>query len=136
LLPAIVITVSLVLGLGLAYFVFIGVRAIYRGATQTAREAGHPLAAARARAILRMAIWSVFFGLLYGFLYFMGRKIGWWALIPGVLALAMVIASLLQTDRLLTTRREEVQSNVSIALTILSVMALLASVTWYAAASR
>jgi len=136
LLPAIVIIVSLVLGLGLAYFVFIGVRAIYRGAAQTAQDAGHPPAGARTRALLRMTIWALFFGLFYAFLYFVGRMIGWWALIPGALVAALVIASLLQTDRLLTTRPGAVQSYLYIVLTIVTVMALLASVTWYAAAGH
>jgi hypothetical protein len=133
LLPAVAILVAIVLAAGLTYFVGVGVRAIYREAARTSRESGHTRVSAAVRASLRMLVWAIFFGLLYAFLYSLGRRIGWWAVIPGTLGGAVVIAALLQADRLLTIRRREIKAHVTIVLTIVGVMAALASIAWYAA---
>ena len=68
-LPILFSGFGLLLGVGLGYFIFIGVRAIYRGASATAQQAGHSPASAGRRAILRMLVWALSFGLLYFFLY-------------------------------------------------------------------
>ena len=134
-LPILLIGALLVFGAGLAYFIFIGVRAIYRDASQTARDAGHAKGGAAQRAILRMVVWAAFFGIFYGFLYFLGRRMGWWAVLPGVAGGVAVILSLLQADRLLTIRRGAAWQQVGIALTIVVVLAAMVSVTWFAAVS-
>ena len=133
--PVVFAAGALLLGAGLGYFIFIGVRAIYRSTSQIARDAGYPHASAGRRAALRMAVWAAFFGLFYAFLYFVGRRIGWWALVPGMLGAAAVIFSLLQADRLLTIRRGAVREQLSIVLTIVAVIAGLASITWFAASA-
>jgi hypothetical protein len=135
LLPVLLVGVLVLLGAGLAYFIFIGVRAIYRGASKTARGAGHTDAAAGLRAILRMTVWSAFFGLLYAFLYFLGRSIGWWAAIPGILGGIAIIFCLLQADRLLTIPRGAAGQQLTIGVTIVAVFAVLVSITWFAASN-
>jgi hypothetical protein len=135
LLPILLIGALLLLGAGLAYFIFIGVRAIYRGASRTARDAGHAASGAGQRAILRMAVWAAFFGIFYGFLYFLGRWLGWWAVLPGLAGGVAMIVSLLQADRLLTVQRGAAWQQVGIALTIVVVLAAMVSVTWFAAVS-
>ncbi len=105
LLQVLLIGVSGLFGAGLMYFVFIGVRAIFRQSQRIASSAGHLRGAAVWRAVLRMAVWAAFFGVFYLFLYFLGLRIGWWALIPAAIGLAGIIWGLLQADRLLTVRR-------------------------------
>jgi hypothetical protein len=134
-LPILLIGALLLLGGGLGYFIFLGVRAIYRGASHTARDAGHAHRSAGRRAALRMTVWAAFFGIFYSFLYFLGRRMGWWALVPGLLGGIAMIFSLLQADRLLTIHRGEAWQQFSIGLTIVVVLATMASVTWFAAAT-
>jgi membrane associated rhomboid family serine protease len=82
-----------------------------------------------------MAVWAAFFGIFYGFLYFLGRRMGWWAVLPGLAGGVAMILALLQADRLLTIRREAAWQQVGIALTIVVVLAAMVSVTWFAAVS-
>jgi len=124
----------LLFGAGLAYFVFIGARAIYRSASGTARAAGHDAGSAGQRAILRMVIWAAFFGIFYGFLYFLGRRMGWWAVLPGAAGGVAMVFSLLQADRLLSIPRGGRQQ-LAIGLTIVLVLVAMISITWLAAVS-
>jgi len=124
----------LLFGAGLAYFVFLGARAIYRSASGTARAAGHDPGSAGQRAILRMVIWAAFFGIFYGFLYFLGRRMGWWAVLPGAAGGVAMVFSLLQADRLLSIPRGGRQQ-LAIGLTIVLVLVAMISITWLAAVS-
>jgi hypothetical protein len=133
LLQAILIGVMGLFGVGLVYFVFIGVRAIFRQARRIASGAGHLQRAATLRAVLRMAVWAVFFGAYYLFLYFLGLRLGWWAAIPAAIGLAGVIWGLLQADRLLTVDRDDVRQQVGIAATLTGLIAGYVSVIWFAA---
>ena len=121
------------LGIGLIYFVYIGVRAIYREAWRTAREAGHRETSASVRAILRMGVWSLYFGAFYFLIYFLGRRIGWWAIIPVAAGLAAVVWALLQADRLLTIRSGDVRQQLGIGASLTGLIALFGSIIWFAA---
>src|SRR5215510_4769587 len=134
-LAALLTGIALLFGVGLLYFVFIGVRAIYRSTYKVAREVGHASLAASMRAVVRMAVWAAFFGVFYTFLYVLGRSVGWWALIPGVVGCVAMIHGMLQADRLLTLPRGAMRPLMRVALTIAALLATLASVTWFAAAS-
>jgi len=68
-LAALLTGIALLFAMGLLYFVFIGVRAIYRSTYKVAREVGHASVAASMRAVVRMAVWAAFFGVFYAFLY-------------------------------------------------------------------
>lgn len=120
-------------GIGLAYFVFLGVRAIYRDARRTAAEAGHRRAAASVRALVRMAVWALFFGAYYLFVYVLGRRLGWQAAVPSAVALVAMIWALLQADRLLTVRPDAVRQQLGIGAAIALLLAVFASVIWLAA---
>jgi hypothetical protein len=133
LLQVILIGVSGLFGVGLVYFVFIGVRAIFRQSRRIASGAGHLRGAAVWRAVLRMAVWALFFGVFYLFLYFLGLRIGWWALMPAAIGLAGMIWGLLQADRLLTVDAEDVRQQVGIAATLTGLMAGFISIIWFAA---
>ena len=133
-LPIVLSGALLLFGAGLAYFVFIGARAIYRSASGTARAAGHDAGSAGQRAILRMVIWAAFFGIFYGFLYFLGRRMGWWAVLPGAAGGVAMVFSLLQADRLLSIPRGGRQQ-LAIGLTIVLVLVAMISITWLAAVS-
>lgn len=133
LLQVLLIGVSGLFGAGLMYFVFIGVRAIFRQSQRIASSAGHLRGAAVWRAVLRMAVWAAFFGVFYLFLYFLGLRIGWWALIPAAIGLAGIIWGLLQADRLLTVDAEDVRQQVGIAATLTGLMAGFVSIIWFAA---
>lgn len=98
------LAVSVLFLAGLLYFVYVGVRALFRQARAIAREAGHREGSATARAILRMALWALFFLLFYLFAFFVGRRLGWWSLPPLVAGLVLMIAGLLLSDKLLTVR--------------------------------
>jgi hypothetical protein len=120
-------------GIGLAYFVFIGVRAIYREARRTAREAGHRRAAAAVRALVRMAVWALFFGAYYLFVYVLGRRLGWQAAVPSAAGLVAMVWALLQADRLLTVRPDAVRQQLGIGVAIAVVLAVFVSIIWLAA---
>jgi xanthine/uracil permease len=109
---------------GLLYFVYVGVRALFRQARQIAREAGHREASAAARAALRMALWALFFGLFYLFAFFTGRRLGWWSLPPVVVGLVLMIAGLLLSDKLLTVRPGNTRTQSLVGGTLVSLLAL------------
>jgi hypothetical protein len=120
-------------GIGLTYFVVIGVRAIYRAAAQTATEAGHRRGSAAVRAVIRMTVWALFFGAYYLFVYVLGRRLGWQAAIPSAVGLAAMVWTLLQADRLLTISPDAVRQQLGIGVTIAVVLAVFVSVIWLAA---
>lgn len=120
-------------GIGLIYFVGIGARAIFRKASAAAREAGHPASSANLRASLRMAIWALYFGEFYLFLYFVGRWLAWWALAPAALGLVIFVWSLLQADRLLTMSTRGVRQQVGVGLKLTAVFAGFGAAIWLAA---
>lgn len=120
-------------GIGLVYFVVLGVRAIYRDARRTATEAGHRRGAAGVRAAVRMMVWALFFGAYYLLVYVLGRRLGWQAAVPAAVGLVAMVLALLQADRLLTVRREAVLQQVGIGAVIVVVLAVFVSVIWLAA---
>jgi hypothetical protein len=120
-------------GIGLVYFIFIGVRALYREARQTAREAGHRRTAAAWRAVLRMIVWALYYGAFYLFVYFLGRRLGWWAVAPAAVGLAAMIWALLQADRLLTVRPNDLRQQLAIGATLSVLFAGFVSIIWLAA---
>ncbi len=133
LFPFILFGVLGLFGIGLAYFVFIGARAIFRETRRTANEAGHPRVAAAARALVRMTVWALFFGAYYLFVYMLGRRLGWWAAVPSAAGLVAMVWALLQTDRLLTVRADAVRVQLRIGAAIALVLGLFVSVIWIAA---
>ena len=132
LFQSLVLGVLALFGVGLVYFLFLGVRAVYRDSQRTAIEAGHPRAAAL-RAVLRMTTWALFFGAYYLFVYFLGRRLGWWALAPSLAGLAAMIWALLQADRLLTVRPGDVREQLGIGATLAALLGVFAVVIWFAA---
>ena len=120
-------------GIGLAYFVSIGARAIFREARRTASEAGHRPTAAAVRALVRMAVWALFFGAYYLLVYVLGRHLGWKAVVPSAVGLVAMIWALLQADRVLTVRPDAVRQQVGIGAAIAVVLAVFVSVIWLAA---
>ncbi len=120
-------------GIGLAYFIMIGARAIYRDAAQTASKAGYRRGSAAARAVIRMTVWALFFGAYYLFVYVLGRRLGWQAAIPSAVGLMAMVWALLQTDRLLTIGPDAVRAQLGIGVTIAVVLAVFVSVIWLAA---
>ena len=117
-------------GIGLAYFVAIGTRAIYRDARRTAAEAGHRRGPAAVRALIRMTVWALFFGAYYLFVYVLGRRLGWQAAVPSAVGLMAMVWALLQADRLLTISPHAVRQQLGIGVTIAVVLAVLVSVIW------
>jgi len=132
-LTFILIGVGALAGAGLGYLAFIGARAIFRESRQTAREAGCREGTARVRAVLRMIVWALFFGIYYFFLFFLGRSIGWWAALPALVGLAGMIWGVLEADRLLTVRPEAVRQQLGIAATLTLLITGFISVIWWAA---
>jgi uncharacterized membrane protein len=109
---------------GLLYFIFVGARALFRQARQIAREAGYREGSAAARAILRMAIWGLFFLLFYVFAFFTGKRLGWWALPPAVAGVVLMIAGLLLADKLLTVRPGDTRTQSVVGGTLVSLLAV------------
>lgn len=128
-----VVAVLCVFGIGLAYFVAIGVRAIYRDARQRAREAGHRGGSAAARAMIRMTVWAAFFAAYYLLVYMLGRRLGWQAALPAAVALAAMVWSLLQADRLLTIGSTAFLQHIGIGVTVVFVLAVFICAIWLAA---
>jgi hypothetical protein len=118
------LAVSALLLAGLLYFIYVGVRALFRQARRIAREAGHREASAAARAIVRMTLWALFFGLFYLFAFFTGRRLGWWSLPPVVAGLVLMIAGLLLSDKLLTVRPGNTRTQSLVGGTVVSLLAL------------
>jgi Ca2+/Na+ antiporter len=118
------LAVAALLLAGLLYFIYVGVRALFRQARQIAREAGHREAGATARAILRMTLWALFFGLFYLFAFFTGRRLGWWSLPLVVAGLVLMIAGLLLSDKLLTLRPDNGRAQSVVGGTLVTLLAL------------
>lgn len=116
------IAVSVLFGAALLYFVFIGVRALFREARSIAAQAGHGQRSATFRAVVRMTVWAVFFGLFYLLAFTLGKRLGWWAVPLVLAALAAMIWSLLLADRLLTV--VPVRQQAGIAVTLLGMLGL------------
>ena len=119
-------------GVGLVYFLFLGAR-VTRFDRRPPRVAVNGPRAAALRAVLRMTTWGLFFGAYYLFVYFLGRRLGWWALAPSMAGLAAMIWALLQADRLLTVRAEDVREQLGIGATLAALLAVFAAVIWFAA---
>ena len=132
-LPVILISVGGLVAAGVAYLAFVGGRAIFRESRRAARDAGCRESTARLRAVLRMFIWALFFGVFYFFLFFLGRRLGWWAVLPVLLGLAGMIWGVLQADRMLTLRPGAVRQQFGIAATLTVLIGAFASVIWLAA---
>ena len=120
-------------GIGLVYFVVLGVRAIYRDARRTASEAGHRRGAAACARSMRMTVWALFFGAYYLLVYVLGRRLGWQAAVPAAVGLVAMVWALLQADRLLTVRPDAVLQQLGIGAVIVVVLAVFVSVIWLAA---
>ena len=117
----------------LLYLVALAARALFRQARALASEAGHRPAGAAIRALLRMAAWSSFFGLFYLAAVMLGRRLGWLALPAVAVGLAGVIAGALTADRILTMAPEDRRGNLVVGATVLGLLAIFASVAWWAA---
>jgi hypothetical protein len=119
--------------LALLYFIYAGVRALYREARQIARQAGHREGAAAVRAAVRMAVWSLFFLAFYFAAFLLGRRLGWWGVPAGAAALVVMIGGLLVTEKLLTVKPGDVRGDVVVGATLTGILALFAVVIWVAA---
>ena len=108
----------------LLYLVFLAVRALFRQARGIAREAGHPQGSATLRAVLRMSVWAAFFGLFYLLAFYLGKRLGWWAVPLVLAALAAMIWCLLLADRLLTVAPGDVRQQAGIAVTLVGMLGL------------
>jgi hypothetical protein len=119
--------------LALLYFIYAGVRALYREARQIALQAGHPEGGATVRAAVRMAVWSLFFLAFYFAAFLLGRRLGWWGVPAGGAALVVMIGGLLVTEKLLTVKPGDVRGDVVVGTTLTGILALFAVVIWVAA---
>ena len=126
------IAVAALFLLALLYFIYAGVRALFRDARQTAREAGYRDRSAMVRAALRMTIWALFFGTFYLLLFFVGKRLGWWAAPVAGLALVAMIWGLLLADKLLTVPPTERRKQAGIGATVAVLLVLFACVIWLA----
>jgi hypothetical protein len=117
----------------LLYFIYVGVRALFREARNIARAAGHGEDSAAVRAILRMAIWSLFFLGFYLAAFFMGRRMGWWGVPAGAVALVVMVGGLLATEKLLTVKPGDARGDLAIGVTVAGILALFGVVIWAAA---
>ncbi len=127
------LAVATALAAGLAYFVFLGVRALFREARGIAREAGHREIAASARAVFRMAAWAALFGVFYLAAFLLGRWLGWWAVPLITAGLVIMIGGLLVADRALTARPGDVAALGRITLVLAGIIVLFGAVIWTAA---
>ena len=109
------------------FFAFLGARALFREARQTAREAGHRSVSATLRALLRMSVWAAFFGLFYLLAFYLGKRLGWWAVPLVLAALAAMIWCLLLADRLLTVPPGDLRQQAGIAAALVGVLGLFAA---------
>ncbi len=117
----------------LLYFIFVGVRALFRDARRIARQAGHRERSATVRAILRMTIWAAYFGVFYLLAFLVGKRLGWWAVAPVVVALAAMIWSLLLADRLLTVAPGDVRQQTGIAIAVVAIFGIFVAIIVMAA---
>jgi hypothetical protein len=126
------IAVSAVFLLALLYFIYIGVRALFREARRTAREAGYRETSAALRAILRMLIWAAFFGTFYLVIFFVGKRLGWWALPLGAIGLVAMIWGLLQADKLLSIPPDDLRQQVVVIGTVTILLLVFVGTIWLA----
>jgi hypothetical protein len=124
--------VSALFLLALLYFIYVGVRALFREARRTAREAGYREGSAALRAILRMTIWAAFYGTFYLLVFFVGKRLGWWTLPVAGTALVAMIWGLLLADKLLTVPPGDLRRQAVIGGTVMILLALFAGVIWIA----
>jgi hypothetical protein len=117
----------------LLYFIFVGVRALFRDARRIARQAGHRERSATVRAILRMTIWATYFGVFYLLAFLVGKRLGWWAVAPVAVALAAMIWSLLAADRLLTVAPGDVRQQTGIAIAVVVILGIFVAIIVMAA---
>lgn len=116
--------------LALLYFIYVGVRALFREARQIARQAGHSEGAATVRAAVRMAVWSLFFLAFYFAAFLLGRRLGWWGVPAGAVALVVMVGGLLVTEKLLTVKPGDTRGDVVVGATVAGILALFAVVIW------
>ena len=126
------IAVSALFLLALLYFIYIGVRALFREARRVAREAGCREGSASARAIVRMAIWAAFFGTFYLLIFFVGKRLGWWALPLGAVGLVGMIWGLLSADKLLTIPPGDLRQQMIIGGTVTILLLVFVGTIWLA----
>ncbi len=111
----------------LGYLIFLAVRALFREARGIAREAGHRQSGATLRAIVRMTVWAAFFGLFYLLAFYVGKRLGWWAVPLVLAALAGMIWCLLLADRLLTVPPGDMRQQAGIVATLVGMLGLFAA---------
>jgi hypothetical protein len=121
------IGVSALLLAALLYLIFLAVRALFREARAIARTAGYTQRSAALRAALRMTVWAAFFGLFYLLAFYVGKRLGWWAMPLVLAALAAMLWSLLLADRLLTVPPGDVRQQAGIAVTLVGMLGLFAA---------
>jgi hypothetical protein len=126
------IAVSAVFLLALLYFIYIGVRALFRDARRTAREAGYRETSAAVRAVLRMLIWAAFFGTFYLLIFFVGKRLGWWALPLGAIGLVAMIWGLLLADKLLTIPPDDLRQQMVVLGTVTTLLLVFVGTIWLA----
>lgn len=119
--------------LALIYFIYVGVRALFREARQIARQAGHREGSATVRAVLRMGVWSLYFLAFYLVAFTLGKRLGWWGVPAAAAALVAMIGGLLVAEKLLTVRPGDGRADIVIGSTVASILALFAVVIWVAA---
>ena len=105
---------------------------MFRDARRTAREAGYREGSATARAILRMLIWAAFFGTFYLLIFFVGKRLGWWAFPLGAIALLAMIWGLLSADKLLTIPPGDVRQQMVIVGTVMILLLVFVGTIWLA----
>jgi hypothetical protein len=119
--------------LALLYFIYVGVRALFRDARDIAREAGHKDGSATARAVVRMTLWSLFFLAFYFAAFLLGARLGWWAIPAGAAALIVMVGGLLVAEKVLTVRPGDGRADLVIGSTVTAILGLFVVVIWVAA---
>lgn len=119
--------------LALLYFIYVGVRALFREARAIAHQAGHSGANAAARAVVRMTVWALFFLAFYLTAFLLGRRLGWWGVPAAAVALVAMIGGLLVAEKLLTVPPGDGRGNIVVGATVTGILALFGVVIWIAA---
>jgi hypothetical protein len=128
-----VIGVSSVVLVGLVYLGARGAHRLFRDARRTALQAGHRPRSAAARAALRTVLWVLYFAAFYAAVYLLGRRMGWWVILPASAALALLVAGLLRADDLLTVRPGDRRRQIRIGATLAVLGTLFGSAIWFGA---
>ena len=116
--------------IALLYFVYIGVRALFREARRISMQAGHTEGSATLRAALRMLVWALFFLAFYFTGFLMTERIGWWAMPGSVAALVVMVGGLLVAEKVLTVKPGDARADVVLGSTISALLGLFAVVIW------